>query len=225
MTAAAEARATAGRSVEVIAGVEVTTEYDGREFHLLGYFVDDTDPCLTAALAAICVSRRERFFGMIDLLRQRGVAVDESAIPPAAVLGRRNLAVMLAESGQVGSVREAFHRYLADDGPAALPKERLPLAEAAELIAAAGGVSSLAHPPPSMTADGLAAFRALGVRAVEADHPRHSKARALRLRAWAAELGLGVTAGSDCHGPDAGKAIGTFALTADELDALRGYIG
>lgn len=225
MTATAEARSAAGEGLEIVAGVEVTTEYEGREYHLLGYFVNDDDPDLKAALATICTSRRERFYGMIDLLRRQGVTVDETAIPSASVLGRRNLAVMLAESGQVGSVREAFHRYLADDGPAALPKARLPLSEAAELIDAAGGVASLAHPPPSMTPDDLARFRLLGVRAVEADHPRHSKARALRLRAWATELAMGITAGSDCHGPDAGKAIGTYALSAGELDALRGFAG
>jgi 3',5'-nucleoside bisphosphate phosphatase len=225
MTAFAEARAAARAGLEVVSGVEVTTEHQGRELHLLGYFADAEDADLNSALGAICVSRRERFFGMIDRLRSRGVAVDDAAIPATAVLGRRNLAVMLADSGQVGSVREAFHRYLADDGPCALPKARLPLAEAAELITAAGGVPSLAHPPPSMAADDLSALKSLGVRAVEADHPRHSKARGQRLRAWAAALGMGVTAGSDCHGHSCGKPIGSYALTAGELAALRFMAG
>src|SRR5437899_7983061 len=40
----AEARATALDGLEVIAGVEITAEYQGRELHLLGYFVRGDDP-------------------------------------------------------------------------------------------------------------------------------------------------------------------------------------
>src|SRR5437763_14170481 len=39
----APARAAAGAATEVIAGVEISTEYEGRELHLLAYFVN-TEP-------------------------------------------------------------------------------------------------------------------------------------------------------------------------------------
>jgi hypothetical protein len=58
------------------------------------------------------------------------------------------------------------------------------------------------------------------LQAIEADYPSHRPARAKELRQWAAALGLAVTGGSDCHGPD-GHAIGTRSVTADELAALR----
>src|SRR3954463_8555191 len=38
------ARVAAGDVLEVIAGVEITAEFEGRELHLLGYFVRPDDP-------------------------------------------------------------------------------------------------------------------------------------------------------------------------------------
>src|SRR5207253_3008525 len=114
------------------------------------------------------------------------------------------------------SVREAFTRYLADGGPADVPKARLPLPEAAAMLRAAGGITSLAHPSAALTLAQLAELRGLGVRAVEADYPTHRPARSKELRAWAAALGLAVTGGSDCHGPgEPRRAVGTFGVTAD----------
>jgi predicted metal-dependent phosphoesterase TrpH len=225
--AVAEARTAAGDRVEVIAGVEVTAEHDGREVHLLGYVVGTADPALGAALAGLRDHRRERFHGMVERLRGRGVSVDEEALAGAVAVpapGRRNLAALLHATGRVGSVREAFDRWLADGGPADVPKTRLPLDTAIALVRGAGGLTSLAHPPAGMMPPQLAALRDLGLQAVEADYPSHRPARAKELRGWASALGLAVTGGSDCHGPD-GHAIGRCGVTADELMALRDLIG
>jgi predicted metal-dependent phosphoesterase TrpH len=171
--------------------------------------------------------RRERFFGMVERLRDRGVSLDEKALAGTAAVaapGRRTLAALLHATGRVGSVREAFDRWLADGRPAELPKARLPLAFAIRLVREAGGVTSLAHPPTAMTLPQLAALRDLGLQAVEADYPSHRPARAKELRAWANALGLTVTGGSDCHGPG-GTAVGRHGVTADELVTLRKLVG
>jgi predicted metal-dependent phosphoesterase TrpH len=148
--------------------------------------------------------------------------VTAAAAGPAP--GRRTLAYLLRTSGRVGSVREAFNRWLADGGPADVPKARLPLAEAIALVRGAGGVTSLAHPSTALTLTRLAALKKIGLQAVEAVYPSHRAARAKELRKWAAELGLAVTGGSDCHGPD-GTAIGAHGVTVDELIALRLLVG
>ena len=73
----AVARAAAvGSGVEVVAGVEITAEYRGRELHLLGYFFRTDDGPLTAALAKICRGRAERFAEMVERLRACGVSLD-----------------------------------------------------------------------------------------------------------------------------------------------------
>jgi predicted metal-dependent phosphoesterase TrpH len=138
------------------------------------------------------------------------------------VLGRRNLAEFLVSTGRAGSVREAFARYLADGGRAEVAKVRLSAAEALAVVRGAGGVASWAHPPYDCNGEALAELRALGLGAVEVEYPNVRPARKRQLRAWAQELGLAVSGGSDCHGPDhVGRAPGACSVTAEELEALR----
>ena len=134
--------------------------------------------------------------------------------------GRRTLANLLHETGRVGSVREAFARWLADGRPADVPKARLPLAEAIGLVRGAGGVSSLAHPTAALTLPQLTTLREMGLQAVEADYPSHRASRSKELRQWASTIGMAITGGSDCHGPDS-NAVGKCGVTAEELTALR----
>ena len=218
------ARAAAvGSGVEVIAGVEITAEFHGRELHLLGYFFRTDDSPLMAALEKVRRGRVERFQEMVERLRACGASLDLRGIPPPAApesLGRRHLAEMLVSQGMAGSVREAFNRWLHDGGRAAAPKLRLPVDEAVVLVRGAGGVAAYAHPPYDCTVETLTELRDLGMGAVEVDHPAIKASRGRQLREWAATLGLAVSAGSDCHGP--GKhAVGACTVSTEELEQLR----
>jgi len=216
-------KAADGTGLEVIAGVEITAEYRGRELHLLGYFFRTDDGPLTAALEKVRRGRVERFQEMVERLRGCGASLDLRGVPPPAApeaLGRRHLAEMLVRQGLAGSVREAFARWLHDGGRAAAPKLRLPVGEATALVRGAGGVAAYAHPPYDCTVDALTELRDLGLGAVEVDYPAVKASRGRELRAWAAKLGLAVSAGSDCHGP--GKhAVGACTVTGQELVLLR----
>ena len=220
----AVARAAAnGSGVEIVAGVEITAEFHGRELHLLGYFFRADDGPLTAALDKVCRGRVERFQEMIERLRACGASLDLRDVPPPAApeaLGRRHLAEMLVKQGMAGSVREAFARWLHDGGRAAAPKLRLPVGEAIALIHGAGGVAAYAHPPYDCTVETLTELRRLGLNAVEVEHPALRASRGRELRTWAKQLGMAVSAGSDCHGP--GKhSIGACSVSTGELDLLR----
>jgi 3',5'-nucleoside bisphosphate phosphatase len=221
----AVARAAAeGSGVEIVAGVEITAEFHGRELHLLGYFFRTDDGPLTTALDRVCRGRVERFQEMIERLRACGASLDLRDVPPPAApeaLGRRHLAEMLVKQGMAGSVREAFARWLHDGGRAAAPKLRLPVGEAVALVRGAGGVAAYAHPPYDCTVEALTELRDMGLNAVEVEHPAIRAARGRELRAWAKRLGMAVSAGSDCHGP--GKhAIGACTVSTEELELLRG---
>jgi predicted metal-dependent phosphoesterase TrpH len=219
------ARAAAGASLEVIAGVEITTELHGREQHLLAYFVDPDDEPLGAALAAIRRGRAERFAEMLERLRDCGVSVEDDgrhAMPDA--IGRRHLAELLVRQGHAGSVREAFSRWLADGKRACVPKKRPAIGEAIALVRRAGGVAAWAHPTYDGTRERLAELAGLGLGAVEVEFPEVRPARAAELRAWARALGLAVTGGSDCHGPGR-RTVGSGTVSDEELEALRAQRG
>lgn len=224
--AAAQGAARPQGRVEVIPGVEITAEYRERELHLLGYFVRCADEALHAALERLRSSRAERFWEMAARLRTCGVALEEDALRQQAAtgtVGRRNLATLLVRANRAGSVREAFARYLGDNGRVVVPKRRLPVAEALGLVRGAGGVASWAHPSYDCTQQNLAELRALGLGAIEAEYPAYRAGRVRELRAAAAAAGLAVTGGSDCHGPE--RALGACSVTEAELEQLRRLAG
>src|SRR5262249_34342800 len=74
--------AAAGTGLEVIAGVEISSEYEGRELHLLGYFVSMEDVALKQVLDGLRRGRAERYLAMIDRLREQGVHLAEPDVLP-----------------------------------------------------------------------------------------------------------------------------------------------
>jgi predicted metal-dependent phosphoesterase TrpH len=217
--------AAVGSGVEVVAGVEITAEFRDRELHLLGYFVrlDDTD--LGSALERLRQHRVGRFWDMVERLNACGVSLDKRELCARAqtgVLGRRHLAALLVQAKKAGSMREAFARYLHDRGRAAVPKLRLPVAEAIARVRGAGGVAAWAHPSYDCTRESLAQLRDLGLQALEVEYPGYRPGQVRELRARAAEFGLLTTGGSDCHGPEPpGRTVGACGVSGKELEALR----
>src|SRR5262245_35133064 len=116
--------AAAGSGLEIVPGVEITTEHDGRELHLLAYFVSLESIPLRNALNRLRELRQGRFQEMIERLQRQGVSVEAAPFSDRGSLGRRHLAEMLVRSRQVGTIREAFRRYLHDGGCADVPKQR-----------------------------------------------------------------------------------------------------
>jgi predicted metal-dependent phosphoesterase TrpH len=221
----APARAAARRTLEVIAGVEISAEDAVGEVHVLGYLFHPEDAGLEAALDRLRTHRTGRFWEMVDRLRRCGVSLPEEDLQTQAasgVLGRRHLAELLVKARRAGSIREAFSRYLHDGARATVPKLRLSVAEAIALVRGAGGVASWAHPSYDGAQERLRSLHRLGLQAVEVEFPACQPSRSRQLRSWAAELGLAVTGGSDCHGPGHHRrTVGARGVRGDELEVLR----
>jgi predicted metal-dependent phosphoesterase TrpH len=228
---AVEAAAGLGHAAPaVIPGVEVSAEFAGREVHLLGYFVDPLDEPLARLLAGICERRRERFRAFVAKLAANGVefppGLTEAEEAKAVSLGRRHVAGLLVRAGVVRGRFAAFQRFVIPLTAEVSVNHRVPAAAALRAICGAGGVASLAHPPEEIEESALAELRELGIQAVEAAYPTAGAAHTTRLRVLAATLGLAVTGGSDCHGPEPiSRRIGARGVTRDELAALRQLAG
>lgn len=210
--------------LELVAGVELTCEFHGREVHLLGHFIGDAAP-LNLAMGQLRTGRSRRFEAMMEALRRQGLRVDLRAVRqifPRAVPGRRHLAEYLALTRQVASPREAFQRFLAEGRPAWFPSPRLPVAEAIGLIRNSGGTAALAHPPSFLTAVQMRKLVAAGLNAIEVRSPGITATRARRFQRWAAEFGLVPIAGTDFHFPDRpGRWVGAITTGGKELEQLR----
>ncbi len=226
LAALPEARAAAGDDIELVPGVEISTAFAGREFHLLGYFVRTDHSELNAALATVCTARRGRFRDFVALLGERGQTLPEDRVrlveEATSSPGRRHVAGLLVACGHARTRTDAFHRFLNPVARTVRSKSLVPIEEAIRLVHAAGGVASLAHPPAALADEQFATLRAAGLDAVEAVYPWGRKSPAARLREIAGRFGFAVSGGSDCHGPEpAHRRIGSHALTSDEFAALR----
>ncbi len=180
LSALAPARIEAERlGIELIAGVELTCQHLDREVHLLAYFVRPEDPALLAAIDQLRARREGRIVAMAERLAGLGLSVDLAALRrdwPRAALGRPHLADWLVRTGQVGSVREAFVRFLHDGGPVHVVRPALPIAEALALTQNASGVAALAHPPYDSTLVQFQELAAWGLRGRggRSRNPRHA---------------------------------------------------
>ncbi|MFO7262480.1 MAG: PHP domain-containing protein [bacterium] len=219
----------AGDAVRVIPALEVSTSDMGAELHILGYFVDPTHAALLEYARSAARRREERVRAMVERLNGLGVPVSmedvlAEAPPRTRMLGRPHIARALVRRGHVGSIAEAFERYLGDGRPAFEPMDLITPAHAIELIHLAGGLAVWAHPP----LDGFEAqarrLAALGLDGVECFRPRVAAEDARRLRTLAASLDLFASGGSDWHG-DADGPLGAFHLVREQVPELMERAG
>ncbi len=191
----------------VISGIEISAYWRAVEFHILGYFIDPTNPGLRTFLEATRAARRLRLQAMLNRLHAMGMRVPADDVLARARngnVGRPHLARALVERGFVHSADEAFDRYLGTDRPAFVPRPDVSIADAIGVIRRAGGIASLAHPGLHNRDEAIPDLVAAGLAAIEVYHPKHAFGRANRYRRIARQHGLLITGGSDFHGVDEG---------------------
>jgi hypothetical protein len=221
------AAAAVGREVDVqvIPALEASSTWQGRDVHILGYFVDPEATPLRAYGERASRRREERMREMLGRLEGQGISIDFAAVERAAgedrvVIGRPHLARALVEAGHATSVPDAFDRLIGDGSPAFVPTGLLAPTDAVELVLAAGGVPIWAHPPSDMVDALLPELRRAGLRGLEVYRPKHARSEVLRYEAVCKTARLLVSGGSDWHGPDGGTALGDFWVGADEVAKL-----
>ncbi len=93
-------------------------------------------------------------------------------------LARPQIARALIAAGHVGTVAEAFDKYLSETSPAYVPHRGASPADVVELVTAAGGLASLAHPGYTKKDEIIPSLVAAGLGAIEAYHSSHDLADA-----------------------------------------------
>jgi predicted metal-dependent phosphoesterase TrpH len=220
--------------VEVVPGVEFSAEYQGVSVHVLCYWMDPSNDELRAELRRLVDSRFRRGELMIDKLRALGYPISFEQVRRIAGGGnivRPHVAQAMVEAGIVASEQEAFDRFIADGGPAHVPKHALDPVDAVGLIRRAGGVCVLAHPgmwgdQTAVPGELIEAMAEAGMAGLEVDHPDHSPEQREEYARVADRLGLIRTGGSDCHGTRYDPVrLGSALTDPDRFEALRTLTG
>ena len=195
--------------IRALAGVEINTDSELGEAHLLGYFADPDHSDLQAALTKIQTGRMNRARMIVEKLNKLGVAITIEQVQAQAnhtVIGRPHIARALAAGGWAGSQSAAFELYIGHGRPAYVPRYALSPQEAIIIIRNAGGVASLAHPVRSGSERHVPKLAELGLNALEVYYFDHTLDDTARLRELANRYGLLVTGGSDFHDPPKGRS-------------------
>lgn len=221
--------AAAGTELHVIPAIEISATHRERDVHILGYGIDPDHPVMRSYGARAQAAREVRIRDMIELLDDLDVAVDFDAVlaeagPGSSALARPHLARVLWAQGHVGSVAEAFDRFIGDEGPAFVPVQILDVAGALDAIHEAGGLAVWAHPPLPMLGGALREFVAAGLDGLECHRPRVAPDDLNRLLNKARQHDLLVTGGSDWHGDWHGP-LGSFHLGREPLEPFLQRLG
>lgn len=223
----ATAQAAAPAGFRVIPGVELSAEDANGDVHMLGYYLDTEHEVFQRRLEEFRIRRYHRAQAMVDKLATLGVHLDWERVEAQAnggAIGRPHIARAMMEAGYVASVKEAFDRYISNDGPGYVSRQRLSPEESIEMIHMAGGVAVLAH--PVFVADYAAMIERLrpaGLDGIEVVYPNHTPELETELRAIAQRDGLLISGGSDFHGLNIpGKAmLGSVNAPPGSLEALE----
>lgn len=213
--------------LEVIPGIEINSEGEHGDAHILGYFVDPSEPRLQEQLEAIRDARVGRAKGMLKKLGEMGMPLEWKRVMAiagdAVSIARPHVARAMVEAGYVASTQEAFDKYISNDGPAYVNRLRLTMSEAIGLIHGAGGVAVIGHPAHSRLVHLIPQLVQAGLDGIEVYYPLHTPEQQAELLEMAAHYNLVVTGGSDFHTlADAGHAmLGSVEVPADMVDRLK----
>ncbi len=211
--------------LELLAGVELSVHFHGKDIHILGYGFDPVDKALVEYLAGLRNNRIERARKTVDKLTDLGLYISFDEVIEVAgsgSVGRPHVANVLLKYGLVSSFKEAFDKYLGDGKPANVRKRSVKIEEALQIIETAGGVCSIAHPGIQIDEAELMALIKAGCSALEVVHPKHNEVDMQYYRKVAGEHGLLETGGSDFHGgPKGEEAIGKYTVPCEVVEHIK----
>jgi hypothetical protein len=211
-----------GSGVEVIPSMEVTTLYDGREFHILLPFLDWESAVVARIAARVSEGRFLEARERVEKLQALGIDITwdevERSSKGVAPLGVTIAHILLEKpESRLNPVLRNYYDgksrpkapyffykdYFLEGKPAFAGKRHIPLLDVLEMAPGAGAVPVLSHPGAyfqNATEDDITRLKEHGLAGVEVYTSYHDRGQADFYLEITRELGLVPTAGSDFHG-------------------------
>lgn len=197
--------------LQLIPGLEISTDTSNGKVHVLGYFIDYTNKDLIASLDKMRNSRYLRAEKMVSKLKSLGCNIEMERVKEIAgsgAVGKPHIARALLESGDISSLQEAFDKYIGDGGPAYVTREKLTPVEAVKLVIEFGGLPVLAHPFSCTSPEKeVKELKAAGLVGLETFYAGYLPKDIQILLNIADKYELIPTGGTDYHGIDADSNV------------------
>lgn len=223
-----------GMPIEVIPGIEFSTEHNGKDVHVLGLYIRFDEPSFQSRLQEFVDSRINRNLKMCRNLQAAGIDITYEKLcaeNPGAVITRAHYAAYLTKHNYVASRNEAFERYVGDRCKYYVPREKITPAQAIELILKADGIPILAHPPlyhmGHERLDNLVKeLKSAGLMGIEALYSTYTNQDERDMLRLAGKYELLISGGSDFHGAnkpglDIGTGYGKLFVPYEILEELK----
>ena len=225
--------------LEVVPGIELSTESDGREVHIVGLFIDNHDKDFVDSLSAFIDSRTTRNIKMCKkLTEEAGIPISYEELEkefPDTVITRAHFAKFMVEKGYVNSRAEVFDRYIGDHCPYYVGREKITPEDAVRSILKAKGVPVFAHPILCRLSDDrlealVSRLKDAGLVGIEAIYSTYERRDEVRIKELAKKYDLLVSGGSDFHGAnkpdiDLGTGCGKLFIPEDLLIPIKAARG
>lgn len=220
--------------VEIIPGIEVSTEYDETEIHIVGLFVNENAE-FNNALKELRESREKRNIQMVEKLnRETDIKIKYEDVLKRAECGivtRAHIAREIIDKGYASSNNEVFEKYIGKGKPGYVKRSVMDWRDTLKYIICSGGLPVLAHPllykiSSKYLEKIIEELAEKGLAAVEAYYSTHSTAEVKYVKGLCAKYGLKISGGSDFHGSnkpkiDLGTGYGNLCVPYSVLEGLK----
>lgn len=219
--------------IQVIPGIELSAEHNGKDVHILGLNIDYKNQDFNEKVRIYRDSRDSRNDKMIEKLQECGFNITSEMVKERfgdAVITRAHYAIMMIEGGYVNNKDEAFDKYLNPGCKCYIPRTKVSATDAVKIILSANGKPVLAHPllyKLSQTAldDLVNLLTTNGLLGIEAIYSANKWTDEAKMKQLAKKYNLFITGGSDFHGLakptlDLGTGYGDLKIPYELLDNI-----
>ena len=221
--------------MEFVPGIEFSTVEEGKDVHIVGLYIDHHNEEFKKKLGQFIDSRTVRNKKMCrKLSEEAGIPISYEELTgsfPGAVLTRAHYAKFMVDRGYAKSRNEVFDKYIGDNCPYYVEREKTSPEEAISYVLEAGGVPVLAHPILYHLSDRkldalVARLKNAGLKGIEAIYSTYSPSEERQIKELALKYDLLISGGSDFHGAnkpkiDLGTGMGKLFLPEDLLIPIK----
>lgn len=194
--------------IELIPGVELSTDYNGKEVHVVGLYVNIEDEYFFGKIKEFKENRDSRNAIMVENLQKEGFDITIEALTaenPDCVITRANIARFLYEHGMIPTIQTAFEKYIGDNCKCYVNRFKITPMDGVRLIKEAGGTAILAHPLLYHMSDStlqkmVDEMKEAGLDGIEAVYCTYTPAEERQMKQFAKANDLLISGGSDFHG-------------------------
>jgi predicted metal-dependent phosphoesterase TrpH len=203
-------RATDSLEINLIPGIELSTNWNNKCFHVVGLNINPDSAALqqgTHDLRSIRIERAKKIALKLEKKKITGAFLAVAEQAGKGMITRTHFAKFLLAQNHVSNMQEAFDRYLGKGKPAYVATHWAELDIIIDWITEAEGVAVLAHPmryklTSSWMKRLLTAFSDMGGQGIEVISGRNNPDEINRTANYARQFNLAGSMGSDFHTPN-----------------------